>query len=158
MANCEYCGAKPTKGGKIRFHKKGCPLLPVKAAKAVHVPSAEVECPHCGNKFSPGKVSEATAVLDSKHKLCGKCGVMMLRINCGGLGIKREAQETCLHGRFLVEECDKCRDMHGGSVLWRCPVCQASTYDGAEAAPAPSNLTWMPRGVKFNPAEMDDDF
>lgn len=37
MNPCEHCGAKPNRGGKINFHKKGCPQ------KEVTIPPVSLE-------------------------------------------------------------------------------------------------------------------
>ena len=115
--NCEICGAKPGRGGKILQHKKGCSL------RKDQIKAAVTEVIEARPKTIP----------DGKTR-CVQCKTPMRRVNCGGL-THRPEYSSCRHGRGLEVDCPECRQMQHGTFSWVCPQCKW-TFDEGKAIPS----------------------
>lgn len=113
--SCSECGAKAGRGGVILQHRRGCSHKVVK-------PSAPVI-----------DVVEPVVVVPEPRTLCQHCGTAMRRLNCGGM-THRPEYSVCRHNRGLESECEDCRKIQHGKLVWGCPKCKQEFHEGRQMA------------------------
>ena len=111
VTNCEYCGAKPGKGGKVSFHKKGCP-----------------ELKHGVNREHRENKSGDIMSIKIPGHLFQCCGQPLRRTNGGPHDV------MCRHSRLLTDTCQECRREHYGILDYRCAVCGRTVRDAPHLA------------------------